>query len=202
MERIDPEFTPLLRNHNLPALTSHSGSVYGIWADFRLAYLNPGWFRFAAENGGEPDVSSDWTLGRSILESMPERLRRFYRARYADVLRSGTVWTHRYECSSDDTYRVFRQVVCPLGQGGLLISNSVIVSMPHDSSRRPGAVPDDATYRNGIGTVSQCGICRRVQNQHEPERWDWVPAWVRRVPEGVNSSICPVCVGQLKRHAD
>jgi len=202
MAKIDPAFQPLLSNHNLPALRTYAGAVYGIWADFRLAYINPGWFKFASENGGEPVVTSSWTLGRSILDAIPERLRKFYRNQYAAVLRSGTIWTHRYECSSDAVYRVFRQVVCPLGKDGLLISNSVIVSRPHDPGERPPSDPDERTYRNGVGVISQCGVCRRVRNQQEPERWDWVPAWVRRVPEDVNSSICPVCVGQLKRHAD
>ncbi len=202
MEQVDPEFKPLLRNHNLPALTAHAGTVYGIWADFRLAYVNPGWFRFAADNDGEPGVSSHWTLGRSILEAMPARLRQFYRGQYASVLRSGTVWTHRYECSSDRIYRVFRQVVCPLSKEGLLIANSLVVEQPHDAAARPAADADDETYRNRVGVISQCGLCRRVRNQREPERWDWVPAWVKRMPEQVSSAVCPVCMGQLKSHAD
>ena len=202
MAKLDPAFKPLLSNHSLPALRAYAGAVYGIWADFRLAYINPGWFKFASENGGEPVVTSSWTLGRSILDAIPEQLRKLYRNQYGAVLRSGTIWTHRYECSSDALYRVFRQVVCPLGKEGLLISNSVIVSRPHDPGERPPSDPDERTYRNGVGVISQCGVCRRVRNQREPERWDWVPAWVRRVPEGVNSSICPVCIGQLKRHAE
>lgn len=96
MEKLDSRFAKLLRSHDIASLRDHSGVVYGIWPDFRLAYLNPAWFQFALENGGEPRISKDWRLGASILEAMTSPVREFYQAKYRHSLSSRVVWNHEY----------------------------------------------------------------------------------------------------------
>ena len=176
------------------SLSKHSGAIYGLWPDFRLAYLNPAWFQFALANGGEPRVSRDWRLGTSILDAMSIPVREFYEANYSDSLRSHTVWSHGYECSSDTTYRWLHQMVYPLGiRQGLLVVNSVRIERPHHSHDRPTKEADDAVYRDKNGLAHQCSHCRRVKNLLETERWDWVPEWVKVAPEHVSHGLCPLC---------
>jgi hypothetical protein len=195
VEKLTLKFEKLLRDFDLTSLRDHSGVIYGVWSDFRLAYLNPGWFQFARENGGEPRISSRWRLGTSILDGMTSPVREFYHARYAESLRTYNVWSHEYECSSDAVYRLLHQMAYPLGAGeALLIVNSVRIERTHDPTERPARHADDAVYRDKKGWVRQCAHCRRVKNLLELERWDWVPEWVRVVPHPVNHGLCPLCV--------
>ena len=195
VEKLTSQFAKLLGDFDLSSLRAHSGAVYGVWSDFRLAYLNPAWFRFAHENGGEPSVSRHWRLGASILDGIASPVREFYQAKYRHALRSHTVWNHEYECSSDTLYRLLHQIVYPLGSAeGLLVVNSVRVERAHSQTERPARPADDAIYRDKQGRLHQCAHCRRVKNLLELERWDWVPEWVRVVPPPVSHRLCPSCV--------
>jgi hypothetical protein len=196
MEELDPHFRPLLRHHDLDALETQFSAAYGVWADFRIAYLNPAWFRFAARNGGEPQISDHWGLGVSIFNNMPDLVVDFFRLHYSECMRTDGVWNHTYECSSDDVYRLFYQTVYSLEHGrGLLVSNSLVIEHPHDPLQRPACAADDAVYRDKHGFLHQCAHCRRVQNLTEAQRWDWVPEWVRCIPDNTSHTFCPSCFG-------
>lgn len=200
MEKLDPGFKRLLRSHKIEDLRAHAGAIYGIWPDFRLAYLNPGWFRFAADNNGEPEISRRWDLGVSMLDALPPETQAFYKARYRDCLESGNTWSYEYECSSAQIFRLLAQIVYPLGAGeGLLIANSLRVEQAHDPKGRPVNPPLDSVYRDQEGLIHQCAGCRRVKNPLEPERWDWVPAWVDRIPVATTHTFCPSCFGHFFR---
>ncbi len=197
---MNPEFERLLRHHRIDDLRAHAGSVYGVWPDFRLAYFNPAWFRFAKDNAGEPAISARWGLGASILDAIPPGVREFYETSYRECLRTGNIWTYEYECSSDSIFRLLAQVVYPLGRAeGFLIANSVRVEKNHDSKERMAKPPDDHVYRDQDGFIHQCACCRRVKNLDEPERWDWVPAWVAQIPVAASHTFCPPCFGHYFR---
>ncbi|MDR9435354.1 MAG: hypothetical protein RI563_00650, partial [Thiohalophilus sp.] len=75
----DPGFRQLLAQHfSIALLEQHPGTVYGLWPDLTLAYMNPAWFRFARYNQGEPVISTDWRRGRRITDALPEVLHPFY----------------------------------------------------------------------------------------------------------------------------
>ncbi len=194
MSQLADEFRLPLRRYSLPDLRAHSGTIYGLFSDLRLAYLNPAWFRFAAENGGEPRISEEWTLGRSILDSIPSPLRDFYERHFHECLRTATVWKHEYECSSAARYRRFHQIVYPLDDGtGLLVVNSLLVDRPHDPAERLPYAPDQRTYQDADGLICQCAHCRRVKHPGELERWDWIPEWVTGFPKATSHGFCPTC---------
>lgn len=196
MEQRAPHFEKLLHSHSIASLRQHTGAIYGIWSDFRLAYLNPGWFRFALENGGEPQITFKWKLGVSILDAVSFPLRAFYEHSYRHCLRSQQIWNHEYECSSDSVYRWLHQIVYPLGQAeGLLIVNSVKIERPHDPQERPVQPAEDVIYRDQYGLAHQCAHCRRVRNLLERERWDWIPEWVKQVPQATTHTLCFACYG-------
>jgi hypothetical protein len=194
MERLDRGFKPLLLPYNLNYLETYSGAIYGVWKNFRLAYLNPGWYRFARENGGEPDISREWRLGRSILDGISADVKEFYAAKFKACLSSHTVWSHNCECSSHAIYRCCHQIVYPLSQqAGLLIVNSPVVEKVQGSVPVLENAADQSIYLDENGFFCQCAYCRRMKNFQDRERWDWIPAWVKRYPKNTSHSFCPSC---------
>lgn len=194
MERLDRRFNKLLRNYDPLSLRQHSQAIYGIWPDFRLSYINPGWFRFALENEGEPNISTKWTLGASIVKAMSPPVREFYMNRYRRCLQTGTPWSHEYECSSPTVYRWLHQSAYPLGRAeGLLIVNSLRIERLHDPQERRAEKAEDSIYRDKNGIAYQCPHCRRFKNLLELERWDWIPEWVKHVPPATTQALCSVC---------
>jgi len=202
---MDPEFPPLLADYDLDALEAHAGPIFGVLADYRLAYLNPGWFRFAQDNGGEPAISGDWPLGRSLLDCARGEVRRYIESMLGACLQSGEMWAHEYECSSASVHRLYHQVAYPLGaRQGLLIVNSLVIECPQDPIARPPQPADASRYTDADGLITQCAHCRRVHNPEVPDRWDWVPDWVRQCPPNTSHTFCPTCLGfhyPLPRHA-
>lgn len=196
-EKMDRQFEALLVDYKLDELRSYVGTIYGVWADYRLAYMNPGWFRFAKENGGEPAISRDWELGRSILDAMADDVRDIYQTKYDQCLRFREAWKNEYECSSALVYRWFHQTVYPLGRGGegLLFVNALAVERPHNARLRPDLALDEAAYVGPGGVLQQCCHCRKMKNFRESERWDWVRDWVKRSPANTSHTFCPSCYG-------
>lgn len=187
-------FRAALWRYDLAELDLHAGSVYGLTADYRLAYFNQAWFDFAAANDGEPAISTSWALGRSWLDCVPAVLRAFYTGGFGACLTSGRAWQHDYECSTPDHYRRFHQRVIALDEGtGFVLFNSVLVERAHDPIARKPYPPAVATYTNQDGLIIQCSTCRRVKFPNEPDRWDWIPDWVRHFPLNTSHGLCPPC---------
>jgi hypothetical protein len=162
-----------------------------------VAYFNQAWFDFAAANDGEPGISSGWTLGRSLLDCIPDVLRPFYTEGFDACRKLGRAWQHDYECSSPTRYRRFHQRVLALDeQAGLLLFNSLVVERAHDPAERKPSPPALTAYTNRDGLIIQCCTCRRVQFPDEPDRWDWVPDWVRDFPRNTSHGLCPPCFRQ------
>lgn len=192
-----PEFAPLLRQFDRRSLDDHPGVVFGLWEDYRLAYVNAAWFRFAAENGGEPAISSRWPLGSCVMDAVPADLQPYYRYLYALAnvrnSRAAVPLCHEYACSSPETYRRFAMHVFVLpGMKGFLVMSSLLIERAHD----PGAAvasPRPEDYLDENGMYCQCSHCRRFRRSALPERWDWIPEWVRRQPARTSHSLCRIC---------
>ncbi len=189
----DPRFLNLLRDFDRDALEIDDATIFGLWSDLTLAYTNPGWKRFSAMNGGEPTITSEWALGRCVLDAIAEPLRPFYAANYRKSLMEGRPWEHVYECSSADQFRLMHMMVLPLGAAeGLLVINSLRQEIAHSRTPLP---PLDELYRNAHGIVTQCSHCRRVRRDGTEHVWDWVPAWVVAQPARTSHGLCEPCIG-------
>jgi len=55
--RLAPSIRAALESHGLEALERSEDVLDAVDPDLRIAYFNPAWLRFAAENGGEPAIS-------------------------------------------------------------------------------------------------------------------------------------------------
>lgn len=197
-ERCDPRFGALLRSTGTLGLEpdwmrKSAETVVGLWPDMTIACVNPAWFRFAKENGAEASFAERWTVGRNLLDAVPEVLRAHHAEVYEECLDASEPTHWDYECSTADRFRVFRCTAYPLGGGeGLLVVHSLQVDRPHD---REPVEPRRERFENGQGMLTQCAYCRRFVEPGGSRRWLWVPMWVRQPPDRVTHGICDPCVG-------
>ena len=189
------EFEACLRHFELAELDGLENVVYGVDADWGLAYLNAAWQKFARDNRGEPGISRDWGLGRSMLEAIPEALQLFYRDGYQTCRRSGKPWHHEFECSGPETYRRYQQTTYPLTAGkGLLIVNALVCEHPHPLPEESPDPQTTAAYADSDAIVHQCCHCRRISHPRVAGRWDWVPALVAKPSPRTSHTLCAVCL--------
>ena len=194
MQRFTAQFPSLLEGFALETLEAHPHPTYALSPELSLIYLNPAWFRFAEENAGEPAISTRFGIGTPVGAAIAAPLREFYSGAYQRALQTGEVWDHDYECSSADVYRRYHQTVYPLhDRGGLLVVNSLVQERPHNTETHAPSPPHEERYVGPQGLIIQCCHCRRVQRAAEPEIWDWVPAWVKRMPLRTTGGLCPLC---------
>jgi hypothetical protein len=189
----DPDFEPLLANYHPAVLDSSQDTIFGLRPDLTLAYFNQGWTDFAIRNGGEPQISRDWTLGRNIQDAIPLVLQSFFSHNFARCLEQQRPWEHLYECSSADLYRRFIMTAYPLKSAkGFLIVNSLIQEVRHN---RTAGKPLEENYRTSDGLIIQCCHCRRVRRNGSDNAWDWVPDWVAAFPPHTSHGLCEPCFG-------
>ena len=194
MNRFGDSFLLMLDRFHLETLESDPNPIYGLSAGLALNYLNPGWFVFARDNDGEPAVSERFGIGTHVADAIAGPAKDFYVEAFRSVLWTGKVWHHDFECSSADVFRAYHQSVYPLrGRLGLLVVNSLVKEQPHAGEAKSARPPRKELYTQETGFITQCSNCRRVQRVSPPDVWDWVPAWVRRMPPNVSQSFCPVC---------
>jgi hypothetical protein len=203
IERIAIGFHALLKDFSLAEVETNSDPVFGLRADMRLAYFNFAWFKFAQENGGEPAISNEWGLGRSIFDAIPAEIHDFYRKLFQTGMQSWRAKeripvSHEFECSSADVYRRYAEFLYPLAAGqGLLVVTSLVCEQPHDPIERPACQPELQSYADENGMIHQCAHCRRVENLSIPGRWDWVPYWVNHTPWFTSHTICSFCFNRF-----
>lgn len=189
----DPDFGLLLEDFFSERLLTSEDTIYGLWPDLTLAYFNEGWTQFASRNGGEPEISLNWKLGRNIEEAIPEVLRPFFKSGFDQCLAENQPWEHSYECSSGETYRCFMLRAYPLkGSRGILVVNSPICSGTHVSEAKS---PDENNYRNSDGFIVQCCHCRRVRRPGIKKAWDFIPEWIAKFPPNTSHGLCEPCFG-------
>jgi len=189
-----PGFVTLLQGHDLDALERSAETIFGLWPDLRLAYLNPAWHRFAADNGA-PDLARSWPLGRSLVDAISGPLQQYYRTFYTFALERPTPSNLTYECSSPTVQRIYRLMAFPLSGAGLLVVHALIHAGSHPCS--PPTPPLERHYRDRNGLITQCSHCRRVRRSDETRAWDWIPDWVAESPERTSHGLCPICHGHF-----
>ncbi len=193
-QRIAAPFDAQLDRFSLQTLEQERGAIYALDRDLRLCYLNPAWYTFAWDNQGEPDISQRFPVGTPLTAAIQGPLRDFYADAYRQVLHDGQVWEHNYECASDTIFRRFHQRAYPIDGGhAVVVVNNLVVSHPYQQEHGPTTAPNESSYRNSDGLIVQCSHCRRVQHADSPDRWDWVPAWVAKIPPRTSHSLCYPC---------
>ena len=195
MKRYIEGFASKLNGIDFNTLEDSKYSIYGLSEDLNLIYVNPAWIHFARENGASEKLLKELPLGTPITKAFyGESIKNFYTENYLKVLETGKPWRHEYECSSIDEFRQFHQDTYPIKDGkGLIIINTLTINVPMESIGRESLEALDKRYTHTTGFVTQCSNCRCTQRAEEPEIWDWVPEWVKNIPENFSHSICPIC---------
>jgi|SRR5579871_256000 len=133
--------------------------IYILDRSFRLVYCNAAWDLFALKNGGAPKLLRERQIGRSVMQSTPVALIRFYHAVFTRVLSQETTADHIYDCSSPDLFRQFHmhiQRLEPLGGAPYLV---VVNSLVKQRSWQEGdSGPFDA-LRQKNGAIVMCAHC-------------------------------------------
>jgi len=198
----DPAFARLLANHKAALLDSKATCIYGLWPDMRLAYFSPGWFAFAAVNGGMPVIAESWGLGSNAIEAIGGPLRNFYRRGYERCLEERRPWEHCYECSSATRYRWFHMISYPVKESrGLLVVHSLRAERAH-THESSGPVTKPELYIHEDGMLRQCSYCRRMRRVDAQGVWDWVSEWVSKPPGETSHSVCEACYGFYSESMD
>jgi hypothetical protein len=195
MERYREDFPGKLKGIDFSTLEESRHSVYGLSTDLDFVYFNPGWTLFAMENGAAEDFFTRFRIGTPLVEALSgARIREFYIQHYRNVLATGTVWHHAYECSSATEFRNYHQSVYRLDEGnGLIVVNSLTVKVPMKQLDRMAYDAIERKYVESTGLITQCSNCRTTRRAGQSEIWDWVPDWVENIKDNVSHSICPIC---------
>jgi hypothetical protein len=163
---------------------------YILDANLRVAYCNPAWNRFAAENAA-PELAGAGALGIDLRQILGDGLRPFYMHAFAQAKKSGEVRECLYECSSPHAFRKFQMRIHPLqDERCYLITNSLVIERPHTEPVTVGL----AGYLNTRGMIAMCSHCRCCRRVLPPERWDFVPAYLGREVTNISHGLCPVCL--------
>ena len=194
MKRFSDDFPFQLMGLDFQTLEDSKHSIYGVDKDLNLIYINPAWMKFAEENGSASDVLKKYPLGSPMINAIGgKKVKKHYLMNYFKALQTGVVWQHEYECSAEKIYRKFHQGVYPLKDGnGLVIINSLMVERPIKGEKKM-TYDGIQIYNQPDGTITQCSNCRHCQRSDNSLEWDWVPEYVRNMPQNVSHSICPTC---------
>jgi hypothetical protein len=177
----------------LEALELETGSAYVLSSALRVAYANSAWSQYAISNGASFLASAAAGSLDVMLATSPP-LRPYYRAAFARLLAGNEVWTHVYDCSNAERFRVFAMHVYPLShQAGLIVTNSLVIERAHDPESREPQLDLARTYVQESGLIIQCAHCRRIRRTSGREGWDWVPVWVESCPRNVSHGLCHPC---------
>jgi hypothetical protein len=158
----------------------------------RLVYCNPAWDRFALWNGGA-SLEAARMIGTPVLECTSGAVFDYYQSLYADILAGAQARSHDFHCSSPEMERLMRMQVHGFRSvRALLVTCSLRVERPHSF---PALPPIEAAYRDERGLIVMCCNCRRTRRLGtRPEVWDWIPDFVRRLPDAVSHGICKLCL--------
>lgn len=173
---------------------------YVLDSQFRIMYCNPAWNRFARLNGA-PQLTSDAMVGSDLFEAIPEVLRAAYADAFQQVLSTGKVWEHSYECSSPTVFREFRMRIHLLKpQNWFVVTNPLSFERPHTRTARAEA----NTYVTANGLVTMCAHCRCSRRLDNPDQWDFVPDYLQLSSVSalkVSHGLCPICRAYFYRLA-
>jgi hypothetical protein len=167
--------------------------VCALWPDLSVGYVNPAWNAFGRANGGSATGERSG-LGASVLDVVPVALRPFYARLFARALETNAPVDHDYECSSPTRRRTFRMRVHPTVAGAMVVVHSLLREEAHGD---PHAAVE-REYRSASGMIEQCAHCRRIRRATSPDTasadWDWVPAYVAKMPPRTSHGVCAVCL--------
>ena len=147
---------------------------YILDSELRFVYCNPAWDRFAVANGAS-QLAGEAIVGRRLSGMIPDVLKPVYDDAFRRVMSEGSVWEKSYECSSPNTFRLFRMRIHLLKlRRWFLITNPPVLERSHQHA----IAPDPKTYFDGHGLIMMCAHCRCSRRVDNPDQWDFVSEYL------------------------
>lgn len=198
--RITPRFARLFAELDRQRLDGQHSTIFGLHSDYTIGYLNPHWFRFAVDNDA-PEYLTDpgELLGRCVLEQFAGPMRPLYKTVFDRVCSQNEPYQQQYECSSPDVIRLLQMRILPLppladSAFGLLLINSRAIGTAPSQRDPPVTSPCLDDYLTDDNLLICCSNCRRFRHCDDPERWDWIPSFLRSAPAPLSHGLCSVCL--------
>jgi hypothetical protein len=194
----------------MDVLAGLEGVVYATDLNGRISLVaQPGWGRFAQENGAAALVNERSVIGADLLELISgPTVQRVYRTIHDDIVsgrRPQVVFTYR--CDAPDLERHMRMAISGLSSGGRLVGilyqSQIIQALPRPPIdflvSAPGRTRPQVTPAPDIAV---CGFCGDVSLSVEGENVSWISPASFYARNGdaavrVNHSICPRCDTRL-----
>lgn len=168
-----------------------SDTVAALWPDFTIAYVNPAWRRFALDNGGEPEISRNWSLGACAMDAIAASIRPYYEDRFRQCFVTRQTWRLDYECSSADRFRIVQMRAFPTpGHEALIVIHTTRADFRCVREEGPAR---ESCYRQSDGRLRQCCGCQKFQRCDGSGQWDWVRGWIRQRPADIFETLCESC---------
>lgn len=175
-------------------LDSEQPVAYLLDGNLHITACNPGWDKFAAENGGV-GISGPEVRGHFIFDFVPDVLVNFYQRKFSQAFRGGRWIGFDYHCSSPEVFRLFHMSLHPVNSAALLlVVNSYLADRRSPMPAYDMTVPE-STYVSAEGAITMCAHCRRTRRVEQPRSWDWVPQFTRKSGRKMLHGLCPTCNG-------
>lgn len=191
--QIDPKLKEFIEGEDILGMNGSPNTIYAVWSDLRIAYLNDAWFEFARANETDDEFFDRFGLGSSI-DFAAENLsnRRFVEAIRASLADQRARVSY-YECPSPQNYRLMQVTFLPISEDVCIVSNAGVVTTSHVEAGRNPQVGHIDEYMNEDGMVAMCSSCRRVRDPDSAGTWVFVPAFVENPIELVTHTLCESC---------
>lgn len=165
--------------------------VYRIDGEDRIAWVNPGWDRFAEENGA-PELVALAIAGRSIWDFIKgEEVCYLHRSLLERVRHGRHLFDLPFRCDGPDARRFMLMDLWPLPERGVEYHCRLRLYQ----AREPVALFQPDIPREGE-PLRMCAWCRRVELVHSQwveveEAVDALELFLRARPPPIEHTICP-----------
>ena len=179
------KFASFLEEIDLKSFENSNDCIYFLDSDFFVRGYNSAYYNFAMANGAT-DFNKSLGIGSNLLNSLPKALKSYFLNAFAIAKENQTIFSHDFECSSIDTYRLYHQTAYPLPNNkGFVITNHCFIN----NHREDKAVALSEQHVDSNNLIIQCCGCQKLKNQ-KYLRWDWVPSMLSNDKANVSHSIC------------
>jgi hypothetical protein len=164
----------------------------------RVDGVNAAWDAFAVANGGAECCTGPAIVGSTYAKHVEGAGPRSLVERDLARALAGKVTSVDSECNTPDRLRRLRTHYLPVRSvedgpvTGVLVVHSTVHEAPMEGAR-PATPPSEAAHRGGDGLIAMCSCCRRVLRPQAPGDWEYVPAYVARLPARVTHVVCTAC---------
>lgn len=190
---IGPKLWGIIEEEDIADLNASTNTIYLVWSDLTIAFLNDAWFEFARENQGNISYFKTFGVGSSIDVGGDDPMHQHFLACLTRSLREGRVVAFQYECPTPTTFRLMQVNFLPVTRDLCVISVARVVTSSHQEQGRDPRAGAACDYEKEDGLISMCSCCRRVRVPGTEHSWDFVPSLIKNPVDNLSHTLCEPC---------